>query len=310
MAKTKAKKRPEIEHVAGRNEKREKLMGYLMAMPAIVLLVAFTLYPLGYLFYRSLYGGSIITKNPKFVGFENYKALAESADFHQVLMNTAIYTVITVGLTMVLAIIIAVWLNGKRNSKLNGIAQTFIFTPHIISMVSVSTLFLWLMDSKNGFLNAILVALGFEPYTFLASPETALLSVSLVSVWKGLGYYVLLILAALQNIPTSVYEAAEMDDTPPLRTFFKITLPMISPTILFTSVVAVIASFKVFDSISIMTGGGPVNSTNTLVYYIYDFAYSYGKPGQACAAGVVLLIFVCIVTYVQFLVGKKRVHYQ
>ena len=225
-------------------------------------------------------------------------------------MNTAIYTVITVGLTMVLAIVIAVWLNGKRNSKLNSIAQTFIFTPHIISMVSVSTLFLWLMDSQNGLLNVVLTALGFEPYTFLASPETALLSVSLVSVWKGLGYYVLLIMAALQNIPTSVYEAAEMDDTPPLRTFFKITLPMISPTILFTSVVAVIASFKVFDSVSIMTGGGPVNSTNTLVYYIYDFAYSYGKPGQACAAGMVLLLFVCVVTYVQFLVGKKRVHYQ
>ena len=310
MAKAKTKKRPDVEYVAGANEKREKLMGYLMAMPAIILLIAFTVYPLCYLRYRSFFGGSIISKNPKFVGFENYKALAESADFHQVLMNTAIYTVITVGLTMVLAIIIAVWLNGKRNSKLNGVTQTLIFTPHIISMVSVSTLFLWLMDSKNGFLNAILVMLGFEPYTFLASPETALLSVSLVSVWKGLGYYVLLIMAALQNIPTSVYEAAEMDDTPPLRTFFKITLPMISPTILFTSVVAVIASFKVFDSISIMTGGGPVNSTNTLVYYIYDFAYSYGKPGQACAAGMVLLLFVCVVTYVQFLVGKKRVHYQ
>ena len=310
MAKAKTKKRPDVEYVAGANEKREKLMGYLMAMPAIILLIAFTVYPLCYLRYRSFFGGSIISKNPKFVGFENYKALAESADFHQVLMNTAIYTVITVGLTMVLAIIIAVWLNGKRNSKLNGVTQTLIFTPHIISMVSVSTLFLWLMDSKNGFLNAILVMLGFEPYTFLASPETALLSVSLVSVWKGLGYYVLLIMAALQNIPTSVYEAAEMDDTPPLRTFFKITLPMISPTILFTSVVAVIASFKVFDSISIMTGGGPVNSTNTLVYYIYDFAYSYGKPGQACAAGMVLLLFVCVVTYVQFLVGKKSVHYQ
>ena len=310
MAKTKAKKKPEIERVAGRNEKREKLMGYLMAMPAIILLFAFTVYPLFYMAYRSLFGGSVISRNPKFVGFDNYKALVESTDFHQVLMNTAIYTVITVGLTMVLAIVIAVWLNGKRNSKLNSIAQTFIFTPHIISMVSVSTLFLWLMDSQNGLLNVVLVALGFEPYSFLASPETALLSVSLVSVWKGLGYYVLLIMAALQNIPTSVYEAAEMDDTPPLRTFFKITLPMISPTILFTSVVAVIASFKVFDSVSIMTGGGPVNSTNTLVYYIYDFAYSYGKPGQACAAGMVLLLFVCVVTYVQFLVGKKRVHYQ
>ncbi|MBR5873802.1 MAG: sugar ABC transporter permease [Oscillospiraceae bacterium] len=310
MAKTKAKKKPEIERVAGRNVKREKLMGYLMAMPAIVLLFAFTVYPLFYMAYRSLFGGSVISRNPKFVGFDNYKALVESTDFHQVLMNTAIYTVITVGLTMVLAIVIAVWLNGKRNSKLNSIAQTFIFTPHIISMVSVSTLFLWLMDSQNGLLNVVLTALGFEPYSFLASPKTALLSVSLVSVWKGLGYYVLLIMAALQNIPTSVYEAAEMDDTPPLRTFFKITLPMISPTILFTSVVAVIASFKVFDSVSIMTGGGPVNSTNTLVYYIYDFAYSYGKPGQACAAGMVLLLFVCVVTYVQFLVGKKRVHYQ
>ena len=310
MAKTKAKKKPEIERVAGRNVKREKLMGYLMAMPAIILLFAFTVYPLFYMAYRSLFGGSVISRNPKFVGFDNYKALVESTDFHQVLMNTAIYTVITVGLTMVLAIVIAVWLNGKRNSKLNSIAQTFIFTPHIISMVSVSTLFLWLMDSQNGLLNVVLTSLGFEPYSFLASPKTALLSVSLVSVWKGLGYYVLLIMAALQNIPTSVYEAAEMDDTPPLRTFFKITLPMISPTILFTSVVAVIASFKVFDSVSIMTGGGPVNSTNTLVYYIYDFAYSYGKPGQACAAGMVLLLFVCVVTYVQFLVGKKRVHYQ
>lgn len=303
-------KEKKVEYVAGQNEKRERLTGFMMALPAIVLLIAFTVYPLGYLFYRSFLGGSIIAKNPKFVGMENYKALVESTDFHEVLVNTAIYTLITVVLTMVLSVVIAVWLNGKKNKKLNEITQTFIFTPHIISMVSVSTLFLWLMDSKNGFFNAVITALGFEPFTFLSSPDTALFSIAIVSVWKGLGYYVLLIMAALQNIPTSVYEAAEMDDTPVLRTFFKITLPMISPTILFTSVVAVIASFKVFDSVNIMTGGGPLNSTNTLVYYIYDYAYSYGKPGQACAAGMVLLIFVVVVTYVQFLVGKKRVHYQ
>lgn len=303
-------KEKKVEYVAGQNEKRERLTGFMMALPAIVLLIAFTVYPLGYLFYRSFLGGSIIAKNPKFVGMDNYKALAESTDFHEVLVNTAVYTLITVVLTMVLSIIIAVWLNGKKNKKLNEITQTFIFTPHIISMVSVSTLFLWLMDSKNGFFNAIITALGFEPFTFLSSPDTALFSIAIVSVWKGLGYYVLLIMAALQNIPTSVYEAAEMDDTPVLRTFFKITLPMISPTILFTSVVAVIASFKVFDSVNIMTGGGPLNSTNTLVYYIYDYAYSYGKPGQACAAGMVLLLFVVVITYVQFLVGKKRVHYQ
>lgn len=184
------------------------------------------------------------------------------------------------------------------------------FTPHIISMVSVATLFLWMMDSKNGLFNTVLSMLGLPEGTWISDPKTALWSVALVSIWKSLGYYVLLIMAAIQNIPTSVYEAAEMDDTPKIRTFFKITLPMISPTILFVTVVATIASFKVFDSVSIMTGGGPINATNTLVYYIYDYAYRYGKPGQACAAGVVLLIFVCLITIIQFQVSKRRVHYQ
>ena len=121
---------------------------------------------------------------------------------------------------------------------------------------------------------------------------------------------VLLIMAALQTVPSNIYEAAELDSTPKWRVFFKITLPMISPTNLFTSVVASIASFKIFDSVNVMTQGGPVDSTNTLVYYIYSFAFRYGKPGMACAAGVILLILVCIMTYVQFGVGKKRVHYQ
>lgn len=288
----------------------ERVAGYVLAAPAVILLLVFTVYPVCYLFYRSMLGGNLISKDPEFVWLDNYRALLDSSDFHEVLRNTAIYTLITVVLTIVLAVIIAAWLGARRSSRLNQWVQTCLFTPHIISVVSVSTLFLWLMDSKNGFFNAILNALGLESFPFLASPDTALFSIALVMVWKGLGYYVLLIMAALQNIPTSVYEAAEMDDTPRLRTFFKITLPMISPTILFTTVVATIASFKVFDSISIMTGGGPLNSTNTLVYYIYDYAYSYGKPGQACAAGVVLLFFVCVVTYLQFRVSKKNVHYQ
>ena len=293
-----------------KTERQERLKGYLLAAPAVVLLFIFTVYPLCYLIYRSLFGGNLITKDPKFVGLENYTSLLESKDFHQVLSNTLIYTAVTVVLTLVRAVVIGAWLNSKKNRRLNELVQTCIFTPHIISMVSVSTLFLWLMDSKNGLLNILLNALGFESFPFLASPDTALFSVALVTIWKGLGYYVLLIMAALQNIPTSVYEAAEMDDTSALKTFFKITLPMISPTILFTSVVATIASFKVFDSISVMTGGGPLNSTNTLVYYIYEYAFRYGKPGQACAAGVILLVFVCVITYVQFQVSKTRVHYQ
>ena len=266
-----------------KNKIRERISGYLLIAPATILLLVFTVYPIGYLFYRSLHGGNLISVDPKYVGFSNYEKLFKSADFHKVLLNTVEYTFITVVVTIVLAVIIAAWLKGSRNPKLNEFTQTVMFTPHVISMVSVATLFLWMMDSNNGLFNTVLNALGLPPATFISSPKTALVSVALVSIWKSLGYYVLLIMAAIQNIPTNVY---------------------------FTTVVATIASFKVFDSISIMTGGGPVNATNTLVYYIYDFAYRYGKPGQACAAGVVLLIFVCLITLVQFQVSKKRVHYQ
>lgn len=299
-----------VKRSLSKEERQNQLMGYILIAPAAILLFVFTVYPLFYLFYRSFHGGNLISKKIDFVGIENYEQLYTSSDFHKVLTNTIIYTLITVGFTIILAVIIAAWLNSKRNKRLNAVAQTFMFTPHIISMVSVATLFLWMMDSKNGLFNTLLSMMDLPTIRFLSDPSIALFSVAIVQVWKGLGYYVLLIMAAIQNIPVSVYEAAEMDDTPKLRAFFKITIPMISPTILFTTVVATIASFKVFDSVSIMTGGGPLNATNTLVYYIYDYAYRYGKPGQACAAGVVLLVFICVITYLQFEISKKRVHYQ
>lgn len=129
----------------------------------------------------------------------------------------------------------------------------------------------------------VITKMGFAKFPFLSSPATSMFSLVLVMVWKSVGYYVLLIMAALQTVPSNIYEAAELDSTPKWRVFFKITLPMISPTILFTSVVASIASFKIFDSVNVMTQGGPVDSTNTLVYYIYSFAFRYGKPGMACA---------------------------
>ena len=283
------------------------MLGFVTAMPAMILLFVFTVYPVFYLIYYSMFSGSLISAKKTFVGLDNYKELFGSETFRMVLVNTVVYTVLFVSLTMVLAVIIAVWLNGSKHKKLNNMVEGFIFTPHVISMVSV---FLWLMDPDTGFLNMVITKLGFAKFPFLSSPSTSMFSLVLVMVWKSVGYYVLLIMAALQTVPSNIYEAAELDSTPKWRVFFKITLPMISPTILFTSVVASIASFKIFDSVNVMTQGGPVDSTNTLVYYIYSFAFRYGKPGMACAAGVILLILVCIMTYVQFGVGKKRVHYQ
>lgn len=292
------------------SEKRDRMLGFVTAMPAMILLCIFTVYPVFYLIYYSMFSGSLISAKKTFVGLDNYKELFGSETFRLVLVNTVVYTVLFVSLTMVLAVIIAVWLNSSKHKKLNNMVEGFIFTPHVISMVSVSIVFLWLMDPDTGFLNMVITKLGFAKFPFLSSPSTSMFSLVLVMVWKSVGYYVLLIMAALQTVPSNIYEAAELDSTPKWRVFFKITLPMISPTILFTSVVASIASFKIFDSVNVMTQGGPVDSTNTLVYYIYSFAFRYGKPGMACAAGVILLILVCIMTYVQFGVGKKRVHYQ
>jgi sn-glycerol 3-phosphate transport system permease protein len=293
-----------------RNARHESLTAAILMAPAAVLLFTFTVYPIGYLIYRSLFGGNLLSRNKEFVGTENYQELFASKDFHQVLGNTFLYTLITVVFTIVLAVVIAAWLSGSKNKKLNEFCQTAMFTPHIISMVSVATLFTWMMDTKNGLFNTVLTWLGLPAGTWLSRPETALWSVALVSIWKSLGYYVLLIMAAIQNISPSVYEAAELDDTPAVRKFWKITLPMISPTILFVTVVATISSFRVFDSVSVMTGGGPLNSTNTLVYFIYQYAFSYGKPGLACAAGVILLIFISLITALQFAVSRKRVYYQ
>ena len=292
------------------SEKKDRMLGFVTALPAMILLCVFTVYPVIYLVYRSLFSGSLISKKKEFVGLENYKEILTSEEFLKVLGNTVIYTVLFVVLTMVLAIVVAVWLNGAKGKRMNNLVEACIFTPHVISMVSVSIVFLWLMEPDTGFFNMIITKLGFSKYPFLSSPETSMISLVLVMVWKSVGYYVLLITAALQTVPRSIYEAAELDNTPKIRIFFKITLPMISPTILFTSVVAAIASIKIFDALIAMTQGGPVDSTNTLVYYIYTYAFRYGKPGIACAAGVVLLVLVCIMTYVQFGASKNKVHYQ
>ncbi len=291
-------------------EVREELAGLGLVTPAILLLTAFTLYPMVYLIYSSLFDGKLISKKRNFVGMENYVSLLTDADFQRVLSNTVIYSLLLVVFTMILAILVAVWLNSKRSAKLNSVVQAALFTPHIISLVSASLIFIWLMDPEIGFFNSIFSRLGLSKFPFLSSPKTALISLVMVMVWKSVGYYSLLILAALQTIPVNIYEAAALDRAPAWRVFFRITLPMISPTIFFTTIVATINSFQVFDTVSLMTQGGPVNSTNTLVYYIYQYAFRYMKLGPAMAAGVILLFMVLLLTILYFSVLGRKVHYQ
>lgn len=287
---------------------RNKIMPYIMILPAMTVFFLFSLIPIGYMIYLSFHDWNFVTPDMNFIGITNFTNLISDFRFRQVLLNTTIYTVGTVLLTILLALSIALWLNKK--GVIHSFAQSAIFSPHIISLVSVSMLWMWLMDDDYGLLNQILGVLRIPAVRWLTDSNVVIFSLILVSVWKSVGYYTLIFIAGLQSIPKDIYEAAALDNTNEFRKFFKITLPMLSPTIFFVGITSVISSFKVFETISIMTQGGPSNASNTLVYYIYEYGFRFFRIGHASAAGVILLIVISIFTVLYFKFMSKRVFYR
>lgn len=286
----------------------QKLRPYGMVAPAIVIFSMFFIYPIFYMIYLSMFDWNFVSPTKTFVGLQNFRDLLAEPDFLKVLSNTTVYTALTVSLTTGLALLLALWLN--RKSLFHGFVQGAVFSPHIISLVSISLLWSWLMDPEYGLLNWVIGLAGFDPLQWLSHPSTALVSLVLVAVWKGPGYNALVFIAGLQSIPAEIYEAAELDRSKPWTTFMKLTLPMLSPTIFFLVIINLIGSFQVFETIAIMTQGGPVNSTNTLVYCIYEYGFRYFKIGYASAAGVILLFIVGVLTIVYFKLLSRRVHYR
>ncbi|SFL22979.1 sn-glycerol 3-phosphate transport system permease protein [Paenibacillus sp. 1_12] len=283
------------------------LRPYLMVLPAMIGIFTFVIYPMLHLIYLSLFKYNLMNKaKSKFIGLDNYKEVFMREDFYKALGNTFVYTIGVVILTMVISLLFALWLS--KQSKFNSIVQAGLFTPHIISIVSIALVWLWLMEPNLGLLNFVLKALGLPPSQWLQSSKTAMISVIIVSVWHSVGYYTLIIVAALQSIPPSIYEAAELDNAKKFKVFYKITLPLISPQLFFILIIMTIGSFKVFDTVRIMTGGGPNNATSTLVYYIYSFRTT--NIGFASATGVVLMAIIGILTFVYFRLLSKKVHYQ
>jgi sn-glycerol 3-phosphate transport system permease protein len=280
---------------------------YVMVAPAMIGIFLFVIYPVFYLIYLSLYRYNLLNPDKSvYVGLSNYTRVFSRGDFYVALSNTVIYTVGVVAITMILALLAAVWLSKQK--WLNSLVQAGLFTPHIISIVSIALVWLWMMEPNVGFLNFVLKSLGLPPSQWLQSSKTALISVMIVSIWHNIGYYALIIVAALQSIPPSIYEAAALDNASKFKVFTKITLPLISPQLFFILVIMTIGSFKVFDTVRIMTAGGPNNATTTLVYYIYSFRTT--NIGYASAAGVVLMVIVGLLTIVYFRLLANRVHYQ
>src|SRR5699024_7644313 len=275
----------------------DRLRPYVMIAPAMIGIFLFVVYPTIKLLQLSLYDYNLMNKaKSKFIGLNNYIEILSRGDFYKSLENTALYTLGVVVFTMTIAILMALWL--QKNSKINFVIQAGLFTPHIVSIVSIALIWLWLMEPNLGFLNFILKTLGLPTSQWLQSSNTALLSIIIVSVWQAIGYYTIIIVAALHGVSPTIYEAAALDRAKRSTVFYKLTLPLISPQLFFILVIMTIGSFKVFDTVRIMTGGGPNNATNTLVYYIYEFRTT--NIGYATTSGVILMGIIGVLTLIYF----------
>lgn len=286
----------------------KKIRPYGMVAPALIIFLVFSIYPIGYMIYLSFHNWDLINPVKQFVGMNNFKDLINDALFLQVIRNSIVYMIVTVLGSIILGTLLAVFLN--KDTKISRILQSVTFAPYVISMVSVAFIWQWIMDADYGLLNYFLNFFGISNIDWLNNTSIAIFSLAVISIWKSLGYNALIILAALKSVPKYIYEAAQIDDTKPMKVFFKITLPMISPSLFFLTIMNIISSFKVFETISLITAGGPMNSTNTLVYYIYEYGFKYNKIGYASAAGVILFLILGVMTIFYFKVLSRKVHYR
>ncbi|HWN15254.1 MAG TPA: sugar ABC transporter permease [Candidatus Dormibacteraeota bacterium] len=291
--------------MAARRARRDAWLGYALVGPSLALFGLVYLYPVAYSAYVSVFEWDLMTPK-RYVGLANYRELW-SPEFGEVLVNTACYSGGVVVLALGLGLALALLLNDR--SRLSAGLQACIFSSYIVSWVAVSLLWVWMLDPQYGLVTYGLRLVGLRPVNWLGSPSVALWTLVLVTVWKTIGYPLVIYLAGLQAIPGDFYEAAALDGATGWKRFRFITWPLLSPTTLFLVVTLTIASFQGFDIVKIMTQGGPITSTMIYVYYIYEQAFQYFRLGRASAAVVIFFGLILLLTLLQWLVFRKRVQY-
>lgn len=281
--------------------KEESVIAWIFLAPALILLTVFLFAPIVYLFYLSFTNGGLISN--EWVGFANYQRLFIDTDFRQVIINTVYFTTATVIPSLIIPLGLAVLLN--RQLPLRGLMRTAYFIPSITSLVAVGLGFRWLFQN-TGPINNFLLSIGKDAIPWLNSTFWAMPVLILLSIWKQIGFNMVVFLAGLQAIPQSRYEAAELDGADDWAKFLYITLPGLSPTLIFATITTVIFTLRSFEQVYVITGGGPSNSTNLLVYYIYEQAFRQFDFGYAAAATTILLIIALVLVYIQLVMSREK----
>ncbi len=280
-----------------------KFAPYLFLLPAAIVLVIFFFIPFFQTFALSFLDYSKDIYNPAFIGIDNYIKLFNNPVFYKVMWNTFIYLFVAVPVLAILPLFLAILIN----QKIKGVTlyKILIYLPVIVSIVVAAIAFKWLY-ADQGILNYIVNSLGFESIGWLTDPKYALYSVIIVTIWKGIGYYMIIYLAALMSVPKELYEACEIDGANFLTKHLTVTVPHIMPTIALVTTISAISAMKVFAEIYVMTKGGPLNSSKTIVYYIYERAFENLDLGFASAMAVVLLVIVMVFSLINILCFERN----
>lgn len=281
----------------------KKYAPYLFLIPAGIVLLVFFFIPFFQTFGLSFFDYSSSIYNPTFTGIDNYIKLFNEPIFYKVMFNTFMYLLIAVPFLVIFPLFIAILIN----QKIRGITlyKILIYLPVIISIVVAAIAFKWLY-ANQGVLNYLLSIFHIQPVGWLVDTDWALFSVALVTIWKGIGYYMMIYLASLMSVPQDLYEAADIDGANFIQKHLTVTVPHIMPTIALVSTISTISAMKVFAEIYVMTKGGPLNSSKTIVYYIYERAFENLDLGYASALAVVLLVIVMIFSLINILCFEKN----
>ncbi|GAB1154553.1 sugar ABC transporter permease [Paenibacillus illinoisensis] len=293
----------------------EMRWAYLFIAPAFLILTLFHLMPAVASMVLSFTEWNGLTE-PIFVGIDNFKTLIHDREFILSVKNTLFFAVVSIPVSIIMATAVSVLMNQKI--RYVGVYRTLYFIPVVTMSTAVGLIWKWLLHSEFGLINHVLELLHLPQPNWLTDPSVAMISIVIVSVWTNVGYYMIILLAGLQGISSSYYEAAEMDGASKAYQLFRITLPLLTPSLFFVFLIALINSLQLFDLVFVMTGGttgtsGPnpllLNATRSVVYTIYDQGFVTFHMGYASAQAVVLFVAVLLITIVQFSLQKKWVHY-
>ncbi|KAA0562232.1 carbohydrate ABC transporter permease [Rossellomorea aquimaris] len=284
---------------------RNNLFAYGLLFPSFIFLSLFTFYPTLKSIQLSFYSGPMTRL--QFSGIEQYKGVLEDEIFRKVILNNIIFMIGTVPTSLFLAMYLAIWLNKKMAGS--SLLRTSFFYPTIVPLIAVANIWLFIYTPQYGLLDNFLHMFGRDDTNWLGDPNTVMIAMIVMIIWKDAGFFMIFYLAGLQNLPRDVYEAAEMEGAKPFQMFRHITFPLLMPTTLFVMIVAITNSFKNVDHLYIMTKGGPDNASNLLLYHIYEAAFTNWDLGKAAVLTVILIVIMLGITAFNYLYLDRKIHY-